>query len=322
MSDTHADGLSVVIPVYNSAESLPPLLEQLAVTLPTLREAYEVILVNDGSPDDSWTVVEGLSQQYAFVRGVNLMRNYGQHNALLCGIRLVQYELIVTVDDDLQHPPAEIGKLLAKLEEGYDVVYGVPAGEQHNVWRVLASQVTKWVLQAAMGANVARNISAFRAFRTAVRRAFVHYDSPFVNIDVLLTWGTTRFGAVPTRHDERTIGQSNYTFRKLVRHTLNMVTGFSILPLQFASMLGFAFTLFGIFVLVYVVGRALFAGIVVQGFAFTACIIAIFSGVQLLTIGVIGEYLARMYARSMGRPTSVIRDMRGFEDDSTESGEA
>lgn len=308
-------GISVVVPVYNSEGSLTPLLERLAAVLPDLAPRYEVILVNDGSRDGSWPVIEQLVAQYEWVRGIDHMRNYGQHNALLTGIRQARYATLVTMDDDLQHPPEEIAKLLAKLDEGYTVVYGTPQHERHGLWRDMASQVTKYVLQAAMGAEVARNISAFRVFHTDLRRAFERYSSHYVNIDVLLTWGTTRFAAQPVRHEPRTIGVSNYTFRSLVRHTFNMMTGFSTMPLKFASMLGFGLTIFGILVLVYVVGRALLEGISVPGFAFTTSIIAVFSGAQLLALGIIGEYMARMYARTMNRPASVIGHKIGFEVD-------
>jgi undecaprenyl-phosphate 4-deoxy-4-formamido-L-arabinose transferase len=159
-----------------------------------------------------------------------------------------------------------------------------------------------------MGAETARNVSAFRAFRTPVREAFASYQGPFVSIDVLLTWATTRFAAVEVRHDSRRNGISNYTFRKLVVHALNMMTGFSTLPLQLASMVGFAFTLFGMGVLFYVVGRYLLQGGSVPGFPFLASIIALFSGAQLFALGIIGEYLARMHFRSMERPTYVVRD--------------
>lgn len=313
--ETLPSGISVVVPVYNSEGSLTPLLERLAAALPDLAARYEVILVNDGSRDGSWPVIEQLVARYDWVRGIDHMRNYGQHNALLTGIRQAHYATLITMDDDLQHPPEEIAKLLAKLDEGYAVVYGTPQHEQHGLWRDMASQVTKYVLQAAMGADVARNISAFRVFRTDVRRAFEHYSSHYVNIDVLLTWGTTRFAAQPVRHDARTIGVSNYTFRSLVRHTFNMMTGFSTMPLKFASMLGFGLTVFGILVLVYVVGRALMQGISVPGFAFTASIIAVFSGAQLLALGIMGEYMARMYARTMNRPASVIGRQIGPEAD-------
>src|SRR5262249_34325278 len=150
------------------------------------------------------------------------------------------------LDDDLQHPPEEIPTLLDKLSEGYDVVYGTPRQVQHGFWRAAASRITKLALQGAIGAETARYVSAFRAFRTAARAAFDHYQGSFVSIDVLLTWATTRFAAVPVRHDQRHAGVSNYTVRKLVTHALNMMTGFSVVPLQVASVLGFAFTLFGL----------------------------------------------------------------------------
>ncbi|MCI0553858.1 MAG: glycosyltransferase family 2 protein [Anaerolineae bacterium] len=283
------------------------LVSKLEQILPSLSLGYEVIFVNDGSLDRSWEVICKLAQEYDWVHGINLMRNYGQHNALLCGIRTAKYEVIVTMDDDLQNPPEEIANLLGKLAEGYDVVYGTPKKEQHGFWRDMASQVTKLALESAMGAETARNVSAFRAFRTQVRDAFVNYQSPFLSIDVLLTWGTTRFAAIPVRHDPRRIGVSNYTFRKLIVHALNMMTGFSTLPLRLASLVGFAFTLFGLGVLIYVIGRYLITGGSVPGFPFLASIIAIFSGGQLFALGIIGEYLARMHFRMMERPAYVIR---------------
>jgi glycosyltransferase involved in cell wall biosynthesis len=312
------ESISVIIPAYRSAESLPPLIEELARVLPTLTGAYEVIIVNDGSPDgeQTWTAIRALAARYAWVQGINMMRNYGQHNALLCGIRSARHDLIVTMDDDLQHPPSEISKLLARLREAdLDVVYGTPEHEQHGLFRDMASQVTKLALQSSMGVDIARQVSAFRVFRTPLREAFASYRSPYVSIDVLLTWGTTRFGAVSTRHDERTIGKSGYTFGKLVRHALNMITGFSTLPLQVASIIGLLVAGFGALVLVYVLGRYLIYGAVVQGFAFLASIIAIFSGAQLFALGVMGEYLARIHFRTMDRPVYTVRERTQIQDD-------
>lgn len=300
--------ISVVVPVYNSEATLKKMIGRLSSTLEARFDALEIILVNDGSSDNSWHSIVELADADPLVRGIDLMRNYGQHNALLCGIRAARYEVVVTMDDDLQNPPEEIPKLLDKLAEGYDVVYGTPQKEQHGLWRDLASQVTKLVLQSTMGAETARNVSAFRAIRTQVRDAFTSYQGPFVSIDVLLTWGTTRFAAVPVRHDRRQTGTSNYTFRKLVTHALNMMTGFSIMPLQLASLIGFAFTLFGLGVLVYVLGRYLIEGGSVPGFPFLASIIAIFSGAQLFALGIIGEYLARMHFRMMEKPAYIVRE--------------
>lgn len=301
---------SVIVPVYNSEGSLRPLVERLAVVLPQFSSAYELILVNDASRDASWDVICQLVEDYSWVNGINLMRNYGQHNALLCGIRSARYELIITMDDDLQHPPEELPQMLARLDEGFDVVYGTPAQEQHGLLRDLASQITKLSLQSAMGIETARKVSAFRVCRTSIRDAFASYQGPHVSIDVLLTWGTTRFSSVTVRHDPRTIGVSNYTLRKLVIHALNMMTGFSVLPLQLASLLGFVLAAFSILVLIWVIGRYLVEGTPVQGFPFLASIIGIFSGAQLLALGIIGEYLARMHFRIMDKPSYTVREYR------------
>ena len=219
-----------------------------------------MILVDDGSRDDSWAVVEGLCAQYDNISGIGLMRNYGQHNALLCGLQAAQGDVIVTMDDDLQHPPERIHLLLARLAEGYDVVYGTPTRQQHGILRNVASRITKRVLEGAMGAEVAKRISAWRAIRRAAVSPFATYRDAFVSIDVLLTWSTSRFGWVAVEHEPRTIGTSNYTVGKLVRHAVNMLTGYSTIPLRLASFVGFLFTMFGIGVLIYVVVRYFISG--------------------------------------------------------------
>ena len=273
--------------------------------------APEIVLVNDGSADESWSVIRELSRENSSVRGINLMRNYGQHNALLAGIRAARGATIVTMDDDMQHPPEEIPRLLVPLAEGQDVVYGTPRSLPHSLLRNAASWITKLVLQKAMGAETARKVSAFRAFRTNLRGAFENYQSPFVSIDVLLTWGTRRFTAVEVEHRPRQIGRSQYTLRSLVTHALTVATGFSTLPLRLASLVGFSFTLLGLAVLAWVVGRYLVSGGSVPGFPFLASIIAIFSGAQFFALGIIGEYLARMHARMMERPTYAIAEAIG-----------
>jgi glycosyltransferase involved in cell wall biosynthesis len=299
--------VSVVVPVYNAAATLPELAARLEAVLAGLAPGSEILLVNDGSRDESWQVILDLAARGPRVRGIDLMRNYGQHNALLCGIRAAAGAVMVTLDDDLQHPPEEIPKLLDALTSEVDVVYGTPLAEQHGLLRDVASRATKMVLQGAMGAEIASRVSAFRAFRTELRQAFAQYGNPYVSIDVLLTWSTTRFAAVAVRHEPRRSGSSNYTFRTLVRHALNMVTGFSVAPLRLASLVGFASTLLGLLVLAWVVGRYLIQGTTVPGFPFLASVIAIFSGAQLFTLGIIGEYLARMHFRLMSRPIYSVR---------------
>ncbi len=299
--------VSVVIPVFRSEASIGPLFEQLAELLPKISEEFEVIFVEDGGGDRSWNIVMELASERAWVRGFRFMRNFGQHSALLCGIRAAKYDIVVTMDDDLQHPTERILDLIELVDSGHDVAYGTPVRQRHGILRNIASLMTKWVLQGAMGAETARSISAFRAFRTSLRDSFTDYHSPLVNIDVLLTWGTTRFVAIPTPHAPRTLGTSNYTFGKLVTHTFNLVTGFSTLPLRLASALGLVMTSFGFVILIYIVFSQLFAfQFEVPGFTFVASLISVFAGAQMLTLGIIGEYLARIHLRSMDKPAYVI----------------
>lgn len=300
--------LSIVVPVYRSEGTLADLVTRLCEVLSPSHPNFELVLVDDGSPDGSWGVVSQLARQHSFIKPMRLMRNFGQHNALLCGIRAATGPIVVTMDDDLQNPPEEIAKLLAGLESGHDVVYGVRERESHGLARNLASVITKLVLQNAMGADTARKITAFRAFRTSLRDGFARYSGRFVSIDVLLTWSTTRFGTVVVRHEPRRLGQSNYTFRMLVTHALNMITGFSVLPLQVASLMGFVFTLIGFALMAALLTFYFLHGAAVQGFTFLAVSVTLFSGVQLLALGIIGEYLARMYSRIMGQPPYVVRD--------------
>ena len=234
-------GTSVIVPVYNAEKTIEDLIHRLFPVLESLNGRFELILINDGSGDRSWELIRKFAEQHPWIRGFNLMRNYGQHNALLCGIRSAKYAIAVTLDDDLQNPPEEIPKLLHKLAEGFDLVYGVPLKEQHGLWRNLASRITKIALRTATGVPSTANVSAYRAFHTRVRDAFDHYQSPFLSLDVLITWGTVRIGAVDVIHEPRGKGDTNYTFRMLIIHALNMITGFSILPLQLASIIGFGF---------------------------------------------------------------------------------
>lgn len=298
--------ISVVIPVYGSREILPELVAHLGLVLDTVAP-YEVIFVCDDSPDGAWEVLTELRDRYPWIRAVNLSRNAGQHNALLCGIRMASHPIVITMDDDLQHPPEEIPKLLEALTPDVDVVYGTPEREQHSLPRRIASRATKWVLEGVMGAETARKTSAFRAFRTHLRDGMSTFGGPFANIDVMLTWGSARFTSVSVRHAPRHAGQSGYSVRKLVRHALNMATGFSTLPLRLASLGGFLFMGVGFGLLAYVVGRYFLEGVAVPGFAFLASSISLFSGVQLFALGIIGEYLARMHFRMMDRPTYVVR---------------
>jgi glycosyltransferase involved in cell wall biosynthesis len=306
-----ARGVSVVVPVFNGAATLPELARRVDEAL--AGSDYELVLVNDGSADRSWETIAGLARANPRVRGLDLMRNYGQHNALLAGIRAARGSVVVTIDDDLQNPPEEIPKLLARLEDGADVVYGTAATRRYGFWRGVATRLSQFALRMTIGNDIAGRVGPFRAFRADLSGAFAAFEGPYVSLDVLLNWGASRYDFVPVEHAQRSERRSSYSFGRLATHALNVLTGFSTRPLRIASLVGLAFTLFGVAILVLVVVRYFVEGDTVPGFPFLASIIAIFSGVQLLTLGVIGEYLARMHVRVTDRPAYAVRQEVGTD---------
>ena len=298
--------LSIVIPVYKSKLSLEKLYNELTTQLLKIGRNYEIIFVEDGGNDGSWEIINELLLKDTHIIGIKLKKNFGQHNALLAGIRAAHGELILTIDDDLQHPPHEISRMIAHIENGFDVVYGAPKVEQHGFFRDIASILTKKMLYKAIGSKTAKNMSAFRIFRSNIRDAFKYYSNPAVNIDVLLTWGGSSFSSIIVDHNPRKYGKSNYTLYKLITHALNMTSGFSVLPLRISGVIGLIFTIFGFFVFIYVLYMRVFYGTVAPGFTFLTSIISIFAGVQLISLGIIGQYISQIFLRSSGIPAYII----------------
>ena len=304
--------VSVVIPCFRSRDTITPLVDRLAKVLTGRPETFEIILVVDGSPDDTAAVAVALAKTHPFVRVLLLRRNYGQHNALLAGIRAAAGHIVVTMDDDLQHPPEEVPTLLdVLLDPAIDLVYGVPAVEEHGVLRSLGSRAVKSALAAA-GAPNARDVSAFRAFRTVLREAFATVQDASANLDVMLSWATASVVSARVQMDRRTQGESAYPFRRLLRHAFNMITGYSDGPLRLVSYLGLSCAVLGVVLLTIVVIGFITGSTTVAGFTTIASMIALFSGAQMLSIGILGEYLGRLHFRSLGRPTYVIaREVSG-----------
>jgi len=303
--------LSIVIPVYRSADTLPELVDRVNGVLDRLPGPAEVILVNDGSPDASWQVITSLAGSRPRLRGISLMKNYGQHGALLAGILASRGRLIVTLDDDLQTPPEEIPRLIDELNKGFDLVYGIREREQHGIFRNACSVGIKWALSRLLGVGAARAMTSCRIFRSELRRAFEGRVGPYVFLDALLCWGTSRIGSVIVVHRRRDDGSSGYSIGRLVSHAVGMVISFSHVPLQIAGYIGLVATLLGVVLLAYVLSTFLLDGRVVPGFTFLAATLILFSGVQLFVLGVMGEYLARMHQRLMGAPSYVIREEIG-----------
>ena len=240
-----------------------------------------------------------------------MSRNYGQHNALLAGLRAASHPVVVTMDDDLQNPPREVPRLVAALDDGTDLVYGSPVAETQTAFRNFASVGTKWLMSNLLGSEINAKMGPFRVFRRRLLSASRVTNDPYVSVDVLLSWATTRVTVIEVEFDRRHTGRSGYTTSKLIRHAFNVVTGYSTRPLRMVSALGFAIASFGVILLVYVLARFVIEPSDVEGFTVLATGISLFSGVQLLSLGVVGEYLARVHFRTIGRPAYAVRDEIG-----------
>lgn len=304
------NGVSVVVPVYNSDATLPPLCDRIAGALGDRN--WEIILVDDGSVGATWDTIRRLAGRDR-IRGARLGRNAGQHAALLAGIRMARYDTVVTIDDDLQNPPEEVPRLLDvfRTRSDIDVVYGWSPTTVHRWWRRVGSAVLRRSVLKFLGATGTDRIGTFRAFRTNLREGFRESVGPGVSIDALLAWSTDRSTWVEVAHHQREDRHSGYSFRALWRFALDVITGYSTVPLRMVTRLGLLSALFGLGVLGYVVGRYLTGGTSVAGFPFLASLIALFSGAQMLSLGVIGEYLGRTHVRVMGRPTYVVAETVG-----------
>ncbi len=302
-------GVSVVVPVYRSTRTLEELVARIRAVL--TGRPYEIVLVDDGSPGDTWQVVRGLVRTDGAVVGLRLGRNAGQHAALLAGLRAARFPITVTLDDDLQNPPEEIPRLLGALEEGrWDLVYGTAQETAAATWRRIAGTAARRLLTRVSGLDLT-SMSSFRVFRTDLRDAAQEVSGPRVTLDPILQWGTDRIGRVEVAHLPRTDGRSGYTLRSLLAFTVDMMTGYSTRPLRATTWLGFASALFGLAILGFVLLQYFVLGTSATGFPFIASTIALFAGAQLVALGVIGEYLARIHLRSLGRPTYVVAEVVG-----------
>lgn len=303
--------ISLVVPVYNSSATLASLLERLSRVLDGITPCYEVILVDDGSRDDSWAVMQSLRARYSeHLVVVQLMRNYGQHNTLMCGLDLARGEYVITMDDDLQNPPEEIPKMLAYIrQENLDLVYGCPDTRNHAAWRNLGSSIV-WQFYRTVFHNPVTP-TPFRIMRHQLAHSVRFYDLNFTYLDGLLAWCTSRIGAVEVEHHARAQGRSGYSLGKLLGLALNLYTNFSLIPLQVVSALGFITAASGFLVGAYYLVQFLASNIVIPGYASTIIAILILGGVQLLALGVIGEYVGRLHLNVNRKPQYVVRERLG-----------
>lgn len=299
--------VSVVIPVYNGANTITKLVDCLENELASIYE-LEVVLVNDGSPsDNSSQVCEKIALDRSWVKFLDLSRNFGEHNAVMSGLNYCSGDIAVIVDDDFQNPPSEIIKLVDKAQQGYDVVFSYYEKKQHSIFRNIGSSFNNLVASLLIRKPRDLYLSSFKAVNRFVIDELVKYNGPYPYIDGLILRLTRNYATVCVQHNTRQEGKSGYTTKKLISLWLNMFTNFSILPLRFAVMLGFSFSIIGLISAIIFFIEKLNNPDLPAGWASLIIALFILSGVQLLAIGMVGEYLGRLFMMDNGNPQYVVR---------------
>jgi len=296
---------SVIIPVYNGAKTLEDLVSRIKKAFSSMGATCEIILIDDNSRDDSWAVIKRLKRGCPSLRIIRLRRNFGQHNAIMCGLHFFRGDYVITIDDDLQIPPEEIPKLITGADQGYDVVYGIYDHKQHNMIRNFGSFLIGCYYRRIF--HMSNKVSSFRIIKREVAQEIINYDKTFPYIDGLISWNTGNIGEVSVKHCPREAGISGYSIGKMVKLAFDMVTNFSAFPIRVASVLGVLFSLIGFILAIYFFLR-FGMGMPVTGYASMLVAVTIFSGVQLLTIGIIGEYIARVHLNINRKPQYVIKE--------------
>jgi len=263
------------------------------------------LLVEDCGRDGSWEVIEMLSQTVPGVRGVRLSRNFGQHAATICGMALSRGQWVATIDDDLEQPPEKLPELLLKAKQGYDLVYGIYPERTHAVWRNMTSHLARILFKLAIP-TLNDTYTSMRMIRGDLARELNRFDSPFPFVDGYLSWLTNRCTTLQVSHQPRSSGRSNYTFGKLFAHTINIFVTFSDAPLKLAANTGICFSLIGFGALAVILLGRLTGSITAAGYASVMAAILAVGGVQLLVLGIFGEYIGRINFKTSRKPLYLI----------------
>jgi polyisoprenyl-phosphate glycosyltransferase len=299
---------SIVVPVYNSEDSLTELCNRIHKTFIKIKQDYEIILVDDCSKDNSWTIMNQLNKKNRKIKVIQLMKNFGQNSALMCGFNHARGDYIITIDDDLQNPPEELPKMINKINQGYDVVYGVYRKKKHNIFRNAGSIIGKKFFSKVSGIKF--NVTSFRIFTKKVRNEIIKFDSYNVNVNVLLAYISNKVGRCFVKHKKREHGMTNYSLNKLIRYTLDLIFNSTIFPLRLATLFGLIFSTISFIISLYFIMQYYFNNIIVGGFTSTILSITFLSGIILLIIGIIGEYIGRIFLTLHKKPQYIIRQTK------------
>lgn len=300
--------ISVVIPVYNASLNLKNLVQDLFVLLKNNFNSYELILVNDKSLDDSWNIITNLCKSYSWIKGIELRKNIGQHNAILAGLKYAEGNRIITMDDDCQHSPKYIVDLNAELDKGHDVCYANFISKKHNFFRKLGSKINNLIVTLLFRKPWNLNLTPFRCISHQVKDEIIKNKAPSVYLDGLILSITRNISKISVIHNERKFGRSNYSFIKLLNLWMQMVTGFSVFPLRLASILGFCFSITGFTMALWLVFFKSPSSDTPMGWTSLLVVILFLGGIQLLALGVIGEFLGRTYLAANNYPQFSIRE--------------
>lgn len=300
--------LSIVISVYNSENILDELINQIGMHTGFVR-SFEVVLVNDCSKDGSWNKILELSRKIPCIKGVNLRKNAGQHNAIMAGLHHACGDVIITMDDDLQHSPAYLKDLYEKIAEGYDVCYAKFGRVLHPGWKIWGSRFNDMVATVLLKKPKDLYLSSFKALSGQIRDEIIKYDGPYPYIDGLILTVTENITTLNMEHFERYRGEGNYDLRKSILLWLKMSTGFSALPLRIAAILGLFFSTLSFFLMLLYFALKFIAKDSPQGWTTLIMVMLFLGGIQLFSIGIIGEYIGRIYLNINKKPQFVIKEI-------------
>lgn len=300
--------LSIVIPCYGSENTIEGVVDEIENTIRKRDVEHEVILVNDCSPDHVWDKIVSLSQKYESVHGLSFTKNFGQHSALMAGYRETTGDIVISMDDDGQTPADELFKLVDQIETGYDVVYATYENKQHNVFRNLGSRINDKMCNILLGKPKGLMVTSYFAARRFIIDEICRYNNSYTYVLGLVMRSTKNIGTVPVTHRRREEGSSGYTFGKLINLWLNGFTAFSVKPLRFATMAGIFIAGIGFLFVIYIIINKMFNPLVPMGWSSTTATLCIIGGLILFTLGMIGEYLGRVYISINDAPQYVIRE--------------
>ena len=301
--------ISVVIPVYNEAENIHELYKRLTASIIPISSRYELIFIDDGSTDNSLNLLRELQIKDKKIRIIKFTRNFGQQSAVLAGFRYCNGEIIAQLDADLQNSPEDIPKLIQKLNEGYDIVSGTRKNRQDFFLRRTCSSFLFFLISKLMGKNIDLNISSFRVMKRGVVEKINQCKDKSKFLSALVSWLGIPGTQVEVEHSKRLHGETKYGIGKLLQLALDLITGFSRFPLRMVTYLGFFGATLGFMLMIFLLFQRYVRGIIYDGVTVLIALFSLFAGVQLFSIGILGEYVGRIYSQVQDRPDYVIEEM-------------